>query len=135
MKAEIKVRGLVLPPLAPYYEGPLPARIISGSASFSTQATIEKDQLKVPVHAEVSGLKVELKKNKAFGFAADMAVDSMRNARGNVELDLMIAGDLRRPKFIVLTDLNSPIGAVLKQTGKEIKEGFKSGWRKFKSIF
>jgi hypothetical protein len=135
LTAELKVKGLVLPPLAPYYEAPLPVRILSGAASFSTKAQVEKDQLKVPLHAEVSGLKVELKKHKAFDFAADMVVDSMKNSRGNVDLDMMIAGDLRRPKFIILTDMNSPIGAVLKQTGREIKEGFKSGWHKFKSIF
>jgi len=135
LSADLKVKGLPLPPFAPYYEQGLPARVVQGAASFSVQARCDGDRLHVPVHSEVSGLKIELKKNKAFGFMADSIVDQMKNSRGNVEIDLMISGDLRRPQFVVLTDLDPTVGQGIKATGHEIKEGVKSGWKKFKGLF
>ena len=139
-QADLKVQALPLPRYAAYYQGPtVPVHIQSGSASFAAVVLCEEDQLKAPVHAEIRGLQVELKKNKSFQFGAEMALDSLRNSRGNVEMDLMISGDLRRPRFAILTDFEAAfkkaIGDKFKGVGKSISEGTKSGFRKVKGIF
>lgn len=135
LTADLEIKGLSLPPYAPYYDHGLPARVVSGLASFSTKARCENDQLHVPVHAEVSGLQIELRKNKGMGFMAESIVEEMKNSRGNVEIDLMISGDIRKPQFVVLSDLEPSMGQGFKAAGREVKEGTKSGWRKFKGLF
>lgn len=135
LKADLAINGLSLPPYAPYYDHGLPAKVTHGLASFSTQARLERDQLHVPVHAEVSELEIALKKNKGMDFMSDSFVEEMKNSRGNVEIDLLISGNLRQPQFVVLTDLEPSMGQGFKAAGREIKEGTQSGWRKFKGLF
>ena len=134
-QAELKMKNLPLAPLAAYYERGLPARVKGGSAAFSTRVRCDQDQLKMPIHAEVSGLRIELKKNKEMQFMADSVVDTMKNARGNVEMDIMVSGDLKHPRFVVLTDLEPSLAQGFKAAGNEIKQGFKGGWKKFKGLF
>ena len=47
----------------------------------------------------------------------------------------MISGDIRKPQVAVLTDLEPSVGQGFKAAGREIKEGSKSTWRKFKGLF
>jgi uncharacterized protein involved in outer membrane biogenesis len=137
--ADLKVQGFSLPPYAPYYEAGLPVYVRQGVAAFSAQIQCQGEILHGPIHASVSGLKVELKKNKLFEFVADDAVNSLKDKNGNVPMDLLVTGNLRRPQFIVLTDFEAAakkgVGEAFKGVGRDIKEGTKSGWRKFKGAF
>lgn len=139
LAAKLTVEGLPLPPYAAYYDHGLPVRILKGSLSFSTHASCERDYLRISGRARVSDLQVELKKKKSFGFVADMAVDSLRNQHGQVELDFLIQGSLSRPQILVLTDFNKAVKAGFSQkvegVGTTIKEGTQSGFRKVQDFF
>jgi len=137
--ADLKMNGLPLPFYAPYYEGTLPVHVRGGLALLSGHLQCQGDILHGPLHASVLGLVVDLKKNKAFEFAADDAVNSLKDKNGNVPMDFLVTGDLRRPRFVVLTDFEgAALGGVpkaLKGTGHKISEGTKAGWRKVKGVF
>lgn len=139
LAAKLTVAGLPLPPYAAYYDHGLPVRILKGYASFSTHASCEQDYFHIPARARVSDLQVELKKQKAFGFVADMAIDSLKNRHGQVELDFLIQGPLTHPQILVLTDFNKAVQAgfsqKMKGVGTTIKEGTKSGFGKVKDFF
>jgi hypothetical protein len=143
--------GLPLPPYAPYYDKGLPVRITRGSASMTSKARCDKDYLRAPTHVVVSGLAVQPKQAKIFGFASDTVVESLKNKKGQVELDMMISGNIRNPQFHVMTDLTAAfveslskglimavpnqIGDVLKGGGGEVKKGAESGLDKLRGVF
>jgi len=149
--SEAALTGLSLPPFAPYYDHGLPVRITRGSLSMTSHAKCENDYLKAPAHVVLSGLQVEPKQAKIFGFAANTVVDALKNKNGRVELDMMINGNIRNPQFHVMTDLTAgfiqelshglvmaipnEIGDVLKGAGGGVKNGAESGLDKLKGLF
>jgi len=140
LQAQWTVTGFPLPPYAPYYDRGLPVRIQRGTADFSTQARIEGDRVNIPIHARVNNLGLELKKRNAFNqFGSDLAVKSLTNERGEVELDLVVKGNLQRPLFVILTDFKKAAMAGMtdpfKKAGSKIKEGTKTGFGKVKNFF
>ena len=150
-ESEATLSGLPLPPYAPYYDHGLPVRITRGSLSVSSKAKCEKDYLKAPAHAVISGLQVEPKQAKIFGFASNTVVDALKNKNGNVEMDMMISGNIRNPQFHLMTDLTAgfmkefshglvmaipnQIGDTMKGVGEGIKKGGSSGLGKIKGLF
>jgi len=123
-QADIKVEALPLAPYAAYYESALPVYVRGGAAYFSAKATCDRDKLKIPIHASVSGLRVDLKKHKNFEFVADYKIDSMKDSRGMVVADLMVGGDLQKPRITFLTKFDAGVGVGMKAVGKKIKSGF-----------
>ncbi len=112
-ESEAKLSGLPLPPYAPYYDHGLPVRITHGGLAISTKARCDQDYLKAPSHAVISGLKVEPKATKIFGFSADRVVDSMKDHDGNLNLDLMIQGNIRNPQFHVMNNLSAQLAEAM----------------------
>jgi len=140
LQAQWTVSAFPLPPYAPYYDNGLPVRIQRGSASFSSEANIAEDRLNIPVHAKVRNLDLELKKkNTLQQFGSDLAVKSLTNEKGQVELDLVVQGDLQRPRFTILTDFKKAAVAGMtepfKKAGSKIKAGTQTGFRKVKNFF
>jgi hypothetical protein len=149
--SDASLSGLPLPPYAPYYDKGLPVRITHGSASMSSKAKCENDYLNAPTHVAVSGLSVEPKQAKIFGFAANTVVDALKDKHGQVELDMLINGNIRSPQFHVMTDLTAgfvgalshglvmaipnEVGNVLKDGGEGVKKGAESGLDKLKGLF
>jgi len=149
--ADANLAELPLPRYAPYYDKGLPVRITHGSMAMSSPAKCENDYLKAPAHVVISGLAVEPKQAKLFGFAANTVVDAIKDRNGQLELDMMISGNIRNPQFHVMTDLTAgfiaslskglvmaipnQIGDVLKGGGEEIKKKTESGLDKIRGIF
>jgi hypothetical protein len=137
--SKVRVKGISLPSFAPYYEHGLPVHVLQGIAAFSSELTCTKDLLNGPTHSTISGLKVELKDKKIFGFAADIAVGSLKDQNGNVALDLLITGNLQNFRILLLTDVNKAVmkgmTGKVEQVGKNIGHGVKSGFQKLKSVF
>jgi hypothetical protein len=142
--SEVKLTSLPLPPFAPYYEPSLPVRIRRGTLAMSSKAKCEKDYLRAPAHATISGLEVEPKGTKIFGFTSDRVVQSLKDKEGNVELDILIAGNIRNPQFHLVGDLSGAFVKGLSQglmkltaeeIGKGVKEGVESGLEKLKGLF
>jgi len=123
-KATLKAQGLALPPYAAYYEAGLPVHVRSGTAYFETEVVCDQEKLHVPIHASVSGLKVDLKDHKTFEFVADDKVESMKNSKGMIETDLVVTGDLTRPKISFLTKFDASFSTGMKAVGHKIKSGF-----------
>lgn len=150
-ESDANLGGLPLPPYAPYYDNGLPVRITRGSMAMSSHARCDDDYLKAPAHVVISGLAVEPKQAKLFGFAANTVVDAIKDRKGQLELDLMINGNIRNPQFHVMTDLTAgfvaslskglimaipnQIGDVLKGGGGEVKKKAESGLDKLRGIF
>lgn len=149
--AEAQLNGLSLPPYAPYYDHGLPVRITRGSMGMTSAAKCENDFLHAPAHVVIHGLQVEPKQAKIFGFASDIVVDSLKNRNGNLELDMLISGNIRNPQFHVMTDLTAgfmkefshglitavpnAVGETLKGAGQGVKDGASSGLGKLKGLF
>jgi hypothetical protein len=143
--------GLPLPPYAPYYDKGLPVRITRGSASMSTKAKCTDDYLNAPTHVVISSLSIEPKQAKIFGFASNTVMDALKDKNGQVEMDMLISGNIRNPQFHVMTDLTGKfvealskglvmavpnmIGGVLKGGGEEVKKGAESGLDKIRGLF
>ncbi|HSA59900.1 MAG TPA: DUF748 domain-containing protein [bacterium] len=150
-ESDANLTGLPLPRYAPYYDKGLPVRITRGSMAMTSHAQCDKDYLKAPAHVVISGLAVEPKQAKIFGFAANTVVDSLKDRNGRVELDMMISGNIRNPQFHVMTDLTagfveslskglimaipSQMGEALKGAGEGVKKGAESGLDKLRGIF
>jgi hypothetical protein len=146
-EAEVRISSLPLPPFAPYYEPSLPVRVRRGVLAMKSRAKCEKDYLNAPAHVVVSKLEVEPKGGKIFGFASDRVVQSLKDKKGNVELDILIAGNIRSPQFHLASDLSGAFvkgfsqglmelgpGAI-EEFGKGVKEGAGSGLEKLRGIF
>jgi hypothetical protein len=150
-ESDASLSGLPLPRYAPYYDKGLPVRITRGSMAMTSHARCDKDYLKAPAHVVISGLSVEPKQAKIFGFAANTVVDALKDKNGRVELDMMISGDIRNPQFHVMTDLTAgfveslskglvmaipnEMGEALKGAGEGVKKGAESGLEKLRGIF
>ncbi len=150
-ESDAKLSGLPLPRYAPYYDKGLPVRILRGSMAMTSHARCDKDYLKAPAHVVISGLAVEPKQAKIFGFAANTVVDSLKDRNGRVEMDMMISGNIRSPQFHVMTDLTAgfvgslskglvmaipnQMGEALKGAGEGVKKGTESGLDKLRGIF
>lgn len=145
--SEARLSGLPLPPFAPYYEAGLPVRIRKGVLAMTSRAVCEKDYLRAPAHATISRLEVEPKAGKIFGFASDRVVQSLKDRKGNVELDIMISGNIRSPQFQLASDLSGAFvkglstglmnlgPETIEEVGKGVKEGVGSGLDKVKGLF
>jgi hypothetical protein len=150
-ESDANLTGLPLPRYAPYYDKGLPVRITRGSMAMTSHARCEQDYLKAPAHVVISGLAVEPKQAKIFGFAANTVVDSLKDRNGRVEMDMMISGNIRNPQFHVMTDLTAgfvkslskglvmaipnQMGEALKGAGEGVKKGTESGLDKLRGIF
>jgi uncharacterized protein DUF748 len=149
--SDASLSGLPLPPYAPYYDKDLPVRITRGGASMSTKAKCSNDYLNAPTHVVISNLSIEPKQAKIFGFASNTVMDALKDKKGQVELDMLISGDIRNPQFHVMTDLTgkfvealshglvmavpNAIGDVLKGAGGDVKKGTGSALDKLKGLF
>lgn len=105
--ANIAMKGLPLPPFAPYYDSAsMPVRITHGSAAMKSHARCDKDYLNAPAHMTITALKVQPKKAAVLGFAADRVVQGLKDKNGRLEIDVMISGNIRNPSFHVLNDFS-----------------------------
>lgn len=150
-EGDANLKGLPLPPYAPYYDKGLPVRITRGNVSMASKVRCDKDYLRAPTHVVINGLAVQPKQARIFGFASDTVVESLKDKRGQVELDMMISGNIRNPQFHVMTDLTAAfvesfgkglvmaipneIGGALKGAGEGVKKETKSGLEKLRDIF
>ena len=145
--ADLQIRGLALAPLAPYYEPDLPVRILRGVLSLSSEGKCHKDQLNAPSHIEIRGLEVEPKRKQILGFASNNVVESLKDKEGNVDLDIVVTGNIRSPQFLLTTKLTSAfakglsqalvenVPQAMEQIGKGVGDGVKSGVSKLKGLF
>lgn len=149
--SDASLTGLPLPRYAPYYDKGLPVRITRGTMAMTSHARCDKDHLKAPAHVVITGLSVEPKQAKIFGFAANTVVDSLKDRKGRVEMDMMISGNIRNPQFHVMTDLTAgfvaslskglvtaipgQMGEAIKGAGEGVKKGAESGLDKIRGIF
>ncbi len=147
-KSKIRMKGLPLPPFAPYYDRKdLPVRIKRGTLAMTSEATCKNDYLNAPAHMTITKLKVEPKSKLIMGFAADSVVEGLKDKKGNLELDVLITGNIRSPQFQVMSSISrafsrelgkslvEDVPGRLKGVGEGIKKGTKSGVEKLKGLF
>lgn len=127
-EAKAALKQLPLSPFEPYYDDPTGKfRIIRGSVTLTGPVTCKKNKLHSPLHATVHNLEIEPKQQMLFGFAADKVLAELKDQKGNLELDLLISGDIKSPQFRLLTDLNRAIGNAIAATLiKEIPKAIES---------
>lgn len=146
--ADLKVKKVPIPPFAPYYDKKsLPVRVKRGRVAMTSKAKCHKDYLKAPTHVSITKLEVEPKRNKVFGFAGKNAVEAMKDKRGNMELDMVITGNIRNPQFKIVNSFGSAFGKAfsqglakdissgVKSVGSGVEKGAKSGVDKIKGLF
>ncbi len=145
--SQVSLSGLPLPPYAPYYDAGIPVRITRGTMALASHAKCEKDYLNAPGHVSISGMEVEPKSVKIFGFASNVVVGALKDKRGNLEMDVLITGNIRNPQFHVMNDFSEAfvkslshglimaIPNTIKDFGEGVGKGVESGFEKFKGLF
>lgn len=147
-KSKIRMKGLPLPPFAPYYDRKdMPVRVKRGTLAMTSDATCKNDQLNAPAHMTITKLEVEPKSKLIMGFASDAVVEHIKDKKGNLELDVLITGNIRHPQFQVMGSISRAFSrelgkslvkdmpSKLKDIGEGVKKGTKSGVEKLKGLF
>jgi hypothetical protein len=105
--SDIKLSSLPLPPFAPYYDRKsMPVRITRGSVAMTSHARCKDDYLNAPAHMTISGLRVTPKKAAILGFASDRVVNNLKDKHGHLELDTIISGNIKSPRFHITSNLS-----------------------------
>jgi hypothetical protein len=149
--SDISLRGLSIPPFAPYYDTrKMPVRVTRGILAMKSHAVCEKDYLNAPAAATISDLEVEPKGRNILGLRAQSVVDGLKDQDGNMKMDMLISGNIRSPQFHITTqfsnafakafasglvDVGKEFGGGLPGVGKDIEEGTKGGLDKLKGLF
>lgn len=139
--SDIKLKGLPLPPFAPYYDKrSMPVTITRGNMAMTSHAKCDKDYLRAPAHMTLSRLRVKPKRASIMGFAADGVVDSLKDKDGRLELDVMISGNIRSPNFHVTNSLSQAFSGnfakgLVKGTPEKIGDAGRAAGSKLKELF
>lgn len=143
----IKLRNLDLPPLAPYYEANLPVRVKEGIVHLDSEGHCRNDQLNSPAHVSLRDLQVEPKKKNIMGFAAKNVVQSLEDKEGNLDMDIVITGNIRNPQVLLSTKLAKAFASsfsealikdvpgALEKVGEDVGGAVESGVEKLKGLF
>ncbi len=139
--SDIKLKGLPLPPFAPYYDrGTMPVTITRGSMAMTSHAKCQKDYLRAPAHMTLTSLQVQPKKKRIMGFAGDRVVESLKDKDGRLELDVMITGNIRSPNFHITSSVSKAFAGsfskvLVKDVPEKLEETGKGIGSKIKGLF
>ncbi len=150
--AQVRLRRLPLPDFAPYYQRKnLPVYITEGTMGLTSHAICKNDRLKAPATASLSGLRVKAKKKILRGLPVQSIVNALKKRNGNLEVQMMIKGNIRRPRFLLTSqltrvfvealtvglarDVSGGIKGSIKEGGGGVGREIKKGVGKVKGLF
>jgi hypothetical protein len=137
-ESNFELQKLEIPHFSPYYKEQLPATVASGTFSVNSKTSCKKSILDSRNHILIQDLNlIPYKKGKRtfLGVPISQIVEFLKSNQGRIEFDSPVTGDLKDPKYSLLSvvrqvlghafkeKLGEPLKKVGKKVGKEVEKG------------
>ena len=121
LAAEGKLQDLDMPPLSPYAMKAAGYYLKRGQANATFNARVVDDQLESKIKLKLNKFNIEAgdpdkvkRMNENLSMPLDLALNILRDKKDNIELELIIDGDINDPQFDASKVINKALGNATK---------------------